>query len=547
MTQKTNQTKARVIPVIQTSIFKGDLLTLREASQWASDYLKRAVSVSNISYLVQYGRVRKYGNNGNLMVSKKDLLKYYNSFNGKREIEWKSKLGDDLNWHLSFDTYSEAERTKHVHRLHPYKGKFIPQLVEYFLDGHVDQFKRRQYFRPGDIVLDPFCGSGTTLVQANELGIHAIGVDISEFNSLISNVKIRKHDFAELYFQIDRITKALRKYITDSNTIAFEKALLEDLNQFNNKHFPSPDYKRWLYNGEIQEKPYTRDKLKLILPRFEARVREFGIDLSYSANGSFMSKWFFKHVRAEIEFVKDKIEQVESKDIREVLQIILSRTMRSCRATTHSDLATLKEPVTSVYYCTKHGKICKPLFSIFGWWERYSQDTLTRLEEFRNQRTETYQICLTADSRSVDIVKVLKNTDKKFATLFRQKKISGIFSSPPYVGLIDYHDQHAYAYDLFGFDRRDSQEIGPLSKGQGKEARDSYVESIAHVLINCKRFMAKDFNILLVANDKFNIYPIIAEKAGMQIVEEYKRPVLNRTERDKGAYSESIFCFKSRH
>ena len=86
----------------------------------------------------------------------------------------------------------EKETTKHVHRLHPYKGKFIPQLVEYFLDGHTDEFKDKVYFRPGDIVLDPFAGSGTTLVQANEMGINAIGVDISSFNAMIDNSKLAK-------------------------------------------------------------------------------------------------------------------------------------------------------------------------------------------------------------------------------------------------------------------------------------------------------------------------------------------------------------------
>ncbi|MGE0087128.1 MAG: DNA methyltransferase [Desulfococcaceae bacterium] len=41
----------------------------------------------------------------------------------------------------------------------------------------MDDFKKDVYFKPGDIVLDPFCGSGTTLVQANEMGMHAIGID----------------------------------------------------------------------------------------------------------------------------------------------------------------------------------------------------------------------------------------------------------------------------------------------------------------------------------------------------------------------------------
>lgn len=65
----------------------------------------------------------------------------------------------NLNWRER--DLPEKERTKHVHRLHPYLGKFIPQLVEIFL---------RKYFSPGQTVLDLFAGSCTTLVQANERG-----------------------------------------------------------------------------------------------------------------------------------------------------------------------------------------------------------------------------------------------------------------------------------------------------------------------------------------------------------------------------------------
>jgi hypothetical protein len=141
-----------------------ELMDLKEASIWASQYLGRKVTISNIAYLLQYGRINRYDSNGISLVSIIELKEYYDS--SSKEKEWKRLLGDDIDWHLSFTQYKESERTKHVHRLHPYKGKFIPQLAEYFLDSHVDEFKKKFYFQNGDIVLDPFCGSGTTLVQA---------------------------------------------------------------------------------------------------------------------------------------------------------------------------------------------------------------------------------------------------------------------------------------------------------------------------------------------------------------------------------------------
>ena len=111
----------------------------------------------------------------------------------------------------------------------PIKGKFIPQLVEYFLDNHTDNFKRDIYFQPGDIVLDPFCGSGTTLVQANELGIHAIGIDVSTFNALISNAKVADYHLITLYDESRKISTALGHFVSRSNITAFEAELAEQL------------------------------------------------------------------------------------------------------------------------------------------------------------------------------------------------------------------------------------------------------------------------------------------------------------------------------
>ena len=523
-----------------------ELLTVKEASEWATEYLGKNVTPSNISYLIQYGRVKKIGSNGTTQVSKKELINYYKSFNGKREISWKNQLGDDLNWALFFDKYKEAETTKHIHRLHPYKGKFIPQLAEYFLDDHTDKFKKEIYFNKGDIILDPFSGSGTTMVQSCELGMHAIGIDISAFNSLIGNCKTIKYNLVDVKNEIAQITKALKEFLANAHTIEFEEKLLKVLYDFNNKYFPVPDYKYKVRRGEINEDKYGMEKEKEFLPTYNKLVKEYNIKLRQDKSETFLDKWFSQNIREEIEFVFNQIKKIKNTSTKKIVSIILSRTIRSCRATTHADLATLKEPIISTYYCAKHGKICKPLFSILKWWEIYSKDTISRIDYFDRLRTNTHQICLTGDSRTIDIFKELEKKNPAFAEIVKKKKVKGIFSSPPYMGLIDYHEQHAYAYDLFGFKRQDELEIGPLYKGQGREAKQSYIKGISDVLNNCKKFLADDYDILLVANDKYNMYPTIAENAGMKIVNQYKRPVLNRTEKDKGAYAEIIFHLKQK-
>src|SRR3954451_10488223 len=98
----------------------------------------------------------------------------------------------ELSW--SERTLPENVRTKHVHRLHPYHGKFIPQLVEVLLGRYVDV---------GGHVLDPFAGSGTTLVQALESGYDATGVELAAFNCLLIGVKTEHYD-------VDALGKELR-------------------------------------------------------------------------------------------------------------------------------------------------------------------------------------------------------------------------------------------------------------------------------------------------------------------------------------------------
>lgn len=67
-----------------------------------------------------------------------------------------------------------------THGLHPYPAKYIP---------HIPRALLREFARPGSVVLDPMCGSGTSLVEASTMGMPAIGVDLNPIAVLISKAK----------------------------------------------------------------------------------------------------------------------------------------------------------------------------------------------------------------------------------------------------------------------------------------------------------------------------------------------------------------------
>ena len=84
-----------------------------------------------------------------------------------------------MDFSINFD-FKGADTAYLTHSLHPYPAKFPPQLPNAIL---------RKFGKAGQVVLDPFCGSGTTLVEARLLGFNAMGVDVNGLSSLLSTVK----------------------------------------------------------------------------------------------------------------------------------------------------------------------------------------------------------------------------------------------------------------------------------------------------------------------------------------------------------------------
>jgi DNA modification methylase len=358
----------------------------------------------------------------------------------------------DLSW--SERDLPERERTKHVHRLHPYLGKYVPQLVEALLARHLPRAKT---------VLDPFAGSGTTLVQSLEDGRDAVGIDVAAFNCLLMEVKTGEY-----------------------NLFALEREL--------------------------------RDSLR--------RLKTFEANRPPRPSG-YLAKWFAPRAAAELAFFRSFVDYYEHAD---VLRVVLARAARSARRTTHFDLDFPREPQVSEYWCHKHKKVCRPVDRAEHFLRRYALDTLARVREFSRVRASGRDAhVLHGDARDLDL----------------PGPFDGVVTSPPYPGLIDYHEQHRYAYELLGLDDKRDLELGAAERGVSAHAIRDYVDGIAAAFANVRGALRPRAPVVIVINDRRDLYPEILERAGLEIQARYRRHVNRRTGRRAGEFFEDVIVARA--
>jgi hypothetical protein len=345
----------------------------------------------------------------------------------------------ELSW--SERDLPERVRTKHVHRLHPYLGKFIPQLVETLLD---------RYLTRGGHVLDPFAGSGTALAQALESGFDATGVDIAAFNCLLMRVKTQRYNL----FVLER---ELRDAVSRLDALA----------------------------TATKPSRYARE-------------------------------WFAPQAARELLGFHELIADYEQHD---VLRVVLARAARSAHRTTHFDLDFPRAPQTGPYWCHKHKRECRPVESALPFLRRYTLDTLARIKAFAKVRARGREATvLHGDSRELDY----------------GRTFDGIVTSPPYPGLIDYHEQHRTAYELLGLDDLRELELGAAASGTSRAAIAAYCDGIGTRARTPRESLRPGAPVLIVVNDRRKLYPEILERSGLRLQTRLRRHVNRRTGRRAG-------------
>lgn len=172
--------------------------------------------------------------------------------------------------------YKGVNTKEYTHCFHIYPAMMIPQIARRLLE---------EYGSKAKLLFDPYCGTGTSLVEANLKGINAIGTDINELARLIAKVKTTRLNINEL-----------KKYIDQFNDFIFHQ----------------------LFSNEIN----------------------FVIDIPNVTN---IDYWFSKSAQRKLGIVLYFINQISNRDIADFFKVAFSETVRDSSFTKLNEFKLVKE------------------------------------------------------------------------------------------------------------------------------------------------------------------------------------------------------------
>lgn len=308
------------------------------------------------------------------------LEEKYSRLSGKPIENLVLSLSDDLD-------FTENNNTHLVHKAHSFPAKFPPQLPNKFILELTD---------PGDIVLDPMMGSGTTIVETYLYGRQAVGFDIDPLAILLTQMKVQPFSESNLLIEGNRILKEAGKVV---------------------RLYPN-----------------------ILLSEKERRFDEKTIE--------FIDYWFAEEVQKELLALLVEIEKIESSEIKNFLKLVFSSIIitKTGGVSLALDLAHTRPHKAKTVFA-KNGKV---LFGDEAEDRKHLIKSLrSPLEEFRKKLDQVVRYVITAAPTKLTPI---LNFGSAQSLSLSSNSVDLIVTSPPYASnAIDYMRAHKFSLIWFGY------------------------------------------------------------------------------------------------
>ncbi len=296
-------------------------------------------------------------------------------------IDLFSRKKIDYSW--SFADKTRKDTTYISHGYHRYPAKFIPQIVSRLVE---------KYSKKEDLVLDPFVGSGTTLLEAKVMGRKAVGLDINPVATLISQTKITPIEPSKLEKNFLFIQSKIANQSKDNQPSPLSLfSLVDDENL-----------------SEIKKEP---DKSK------ELEIKNERIDY-----------WFSKENKKKLAFIFNEISKLNNKDCKNFFYCAFSNILKNCSIWMQKS----NKPIRDF-----EKKTAEPL-SVF----------LKQAKSMIKNNASFYELVKEKDCIQTNCL--VRCADAKTIPL-ENETVKLIVTSPPYVTSYEYADMHQLSAFWFNY------------------------------------------------------------------------------------------------
>lgn len=302
------------------------------------------------------------------------------------------------------DEISLKKREKQylMHEFHPYKGRYYPQLIKPLLNITA---------KKGDIILDPFCGCGTTLLESYFNQMNSIGVDLNPIAYFISKVKTQS-----VNLDVDKLKKIMKKLL---------KHCKREITVFRNQ-----------LNQKTSLDIFTQYSSSIIV-RLKNRI----------PNIPNIYKWFSEGIIEELLIILENINKINENDIKDFCKLALSSIIKRVSNWDPKQVRQrlLKKPRENVPVLEIFEKQIKKNYLIVY--------TYSKIRSKLHIDPECYSEVHLHDSRRLDFIE--------------DKSIDAIVTSPPYATALPYIDTDRLSMVIIGLmEYRSKEQIKKMMIGE---------------------------------------------------------------------------------
>lgn len=324
--------------------------------------------------------------------------------------------------------FENADTDIYTSYLHNYTAKFIPQIPERFIKEYTDK---------GDTIIDPFVGSGTSIMIAGTNHRKSYGYDLNPLACMISRSKTRNYDISNL---------------EDKNKNLFKK-IKQPLNEMRN----NSTFKK----GKIK----NIDNTKVKIPDFPDRYQ-----------------WFTPEVLNQIGHLNYRINQIEDNKIKNFYKVNLSSILKRV-----SKIKKDRSFIADNVIPTRDTNKLSPDNENYNIYEIFKNTIIDN-----TKRVDDY-------TKTNPIEPKVRNKDSRYIEENKEKFDLAI-TSPPYAHSVDYARYYRLTFYWFNLPLRDTRdkEIGARSKRGRKESTEDYFDNVKLVYKRIHQILKENSKFIIV-------------------------------------------------